>query len=148
MKLVPLLVATGAAAVLAGTGAAAAASGPSCSLASPKRVKSALGLTVASPSVTRNGPVTVCLFASNPPLLVRFQTHETASMFAAGRKGFGQHGEPTKTVNGLGTQAYSSSIGSTSNTIVVLKSTTELLITGNEPLTKLVALAKLILPSL
>jgi hypothetical protein len=148
MKLVPLVLATGAAAVLASTGTAAAVSGPSCSLASAKRVKSAVGLTVASPSVTKNGPVTVCLFTSTPVLLVRFETNETASMFAVGRKGFGQHGEPTKTVNGLGTEAYSSSIASTSNTIVVLKSKTELLITANEPLAKLVALAKLILPSL
>ena len=148
MKLVPLVLATGAAAVLASTGTAAAVSGPSCNLASAKRVKSALGITVASPSATKNGPVTVCLFASTPELLVRFETNETASLFAVGRKSFGQHGEPTKTVNGLGTEAYSSSTGSTSNTIVVLKNKTELLITANEPLAKLVALAKLILPSL
>jgi hypothetical protein len=148
MKLVPLVLATGAAAVLASTGTAAAASGPSCNLASAKRVKAALGLTVASPSATKSGPVTVCLFTSTPPLLVRFETNATESLFAFGRKSFGQHGEPTKTVNGLGTQAYSSSIRSTSNTIVVLKSKTELLITANEPLAKLVTLAKLILPSL
>jgi len=149
MKLVTLILATGATAALASTGAAAAASGPSCSLASAKRVKSALGLTVGSPSVTKNGPVTVCEFASTSPLLVRFETNESASMFAAGRKGFTQHGEPTKTVSGLGTAAYSSSLaGGKSNTIVVLKDTTELLITGAEPLAKLEALAKLIVPSL
>jgi hypothetical protein len=148
MKLVPLVVATGAAAVLAGTGVAAAASGPSCDLASAKRVKSTVGITVGAASVTKNGTVTVCFFASSPPLLVRFQTNETQSLFTVGRKGFGQHGEPTKTVTGIGTEAYSSNIGSTSNTIVVLKGKTELLITANEPLAKLVALAKLILPSL
>jgi hypothetical protein len=148
MKLVPLVLAISAAAVLAGTGEAAAVSGPSCSLASPKLVKSALGITVKAPIVTRNGPVTVCLFTSTPSLLVRFETNETAAMFAAGRKGFSQHGEPTKTVNGLGTEAYSSSMGSRSNTIVVLKGTVELLITGAEPLTKQEALAKLLLPSL
>lgn len=147
MKLGPLILAAGAAGVLAGAGTAAAAAGPSCNLASPARVKSALGLTVKSPSVTRNGPVTVCLFASAPPLLVRFETNETAALFAIGRKSFAQHSEPTKTVSGLGSQAYSSSIGST-NTIVALTNKTELLITGNEPLAKLVALAKLILPSL
>ena len=149
MKLVPLVLATGAAAVLASTATAAAASGPSCSLASAKSVKSALGITVASPSVTKNGPVTVCLFTSTSALLVRFETNETASMFAVGRKSFGQHGEPTKTVNGLGTTAYSSTFaGGKSNTIVVLKNKTELLITANEPLAKLEALAKVILPSL
>jgi hypothetical protein len=148
MKLIPFVLATGAAAVLASTGTAAAASSPSCSLASAKRVKSAIGITVASPSVTKNGPVTVCVFASTPPLLVRFETSETEAKFTIGRNSFAKHGQKTKTVNGLGGQAYSSSIGHTSNTIVVFKNTTELLITGNEPLPKLVALAKLILPSL
>jgi hypothetical protein len=149
MKLVPLVLATGAAAVLASTATAAAVSGPSCNLASAKSVKSALGITVGSPSVTKNATVTVCLFATMPGLLVRFETNETASLFALGRRSFGQHGEPTKTVNGLGTKAYSSTLaGGKSNTIVVLKNKTELLITANEPLAKLKALAKLILPSL
>ena len=149
MKLVPLVLAAGAAAALASTGTAAAVSGPSCNLASAKSVKSALGITVGSPLVTRNATVTVCLFSGTPPLLVRFETNETASLFAVGRKSFGQHGEPTKTVNGLGTKAYSSTLaGGKSNTIVVLKNKTELLITANEPLAKLEALAKLILPSL
>jgi hypothetical protein len=148
MKLVPLVLATGAAVALASTGTAAAVSGPSCNLASAKSVKSALGITVGSPSVTKNGPVTVCEFASTSPLLVRFETNESASMFAAGQKSFTQHGQPTKTVNGLGTKAYSSIFKGKTNTIVVLKDKTELLITANEPLAKLEALAKLILPSL
>lgn len=148
MKRVALFLALAGAAVIAGTATAAAASAPTCSLASPARVKTALGITFASASIERNGPVTLCIFAGKAPLLVRFETGETMPLFAAGRKGFGQHGEKTKTVSGLGTAAYSSSIGATSNTIVVLKGRTELLITGSEPLAKLEALAKLILPSL
>ena len=69
-------------------------------------------------------------------------------MFAAGQKSFTQHGLPIKTVNGLGKEAYSSTFKGEANTIVVLENKTELLITGNEPLAKLEALAKLILPSL
>jgi len=149
MKLAPLILATGAAAILAGTATATAASTPSCSLASTKRVKAALGITVGSATVTRNGPVTVCLFMSTPALLVRFETKETPALYSYGRKGFSQHHEPTKTVTGLGTSAYSASLaGGKSNTIIVLKGTVELLITGAEPLHKLEALAKLILPSL
>ena len=122
---------------------------PSCSLASARRIKSALGITVTAPLVTKNGPVTVCQFmnVNGTGLLVRFQTSETAALFAAGRNGFAQHGVATKAVRGLGTKAYSSSIGSTS-TIVVLKGKIELLITANVSLPKVVALAKLILPSL
>jgi hypothetical protein len=121
--------------------------GPSCNLASPSKVKSALGVAVSSPSATNNATITVCQFTTDPGLLVRFETKESASLFALGRKGFQTHGEPTKTVAGLGTEAYSSSIGGT-NTIVVLKNTTELLVTASVPLAKVVALAKLILPSL
>ena len=122
-------------------------SGPSCKLASAKRVKSALGITVASPLVTKNRTVTVCQFRSNSGLLVRFETDESASLFAVGRKSFEKHGEATKTVNGLGTKAYSASAGGFT-TIVVLKNNTELLVTAKVSLAKIVALAKLILPSL
>lgn len=122
-------------------------SGPSCNLASAKRVKSALGITVASPSVTKNRTVTVCQFRSKSGLLVRFQTSESASLFAVGRKSFEKHGEPTKTVNGLGMKAYSSS-AARFTTIVVLKNNTELLVTAKVSLAKIVGLAKLILPSL
>ena len=122
-------------------------SGPLCNLVSAKKVKSALGITVASPSVTKNRTVTVCQFMSNSGLLVRFQTNETASLFAVGRKSFQKHGEATRTVNGLGTKAYSSSAGG-SATIVVLEHNTELLVTAKVSLAKIVALAKLILPSL
>ena len=104
-------------------------------------------LRAGAPLVTRNGPVTVCQFMSKPALLVRFETNETTSLFAAGRKGFVQHGAPTKPVGGLGTTAYSSTFGGAS-TIVVLQDKTELLITGSSPLPKLETLAKLILPSL
>jgi hypothetical protein len=120
---------------------------PSCNLASAKKVKSALGITVGAPLVTRNGPVTVCQFESKVALLVRFETSETAALFAAGRKSFAQHGAPTKPVSRLGTSAYSSSFGG-ANTIVVLKGKTELLITSTDSLAQVEALAKLILPSL
>jgi hypothetical protein len=129
--------------------APARAAGPPCSIASAKRVKSALGVTIVGPpSVTTNGPVTVCQFrTANSGLLVRFETHASQSLFAFGRKSFGQHGAPTKTVSGIGTKAYSSSLQG-SNTLVVLKNTTELLVTSSISLTKLEALARLILPSL
>ena len=125
----------------------AQAATPSCSLASAARVRSALGVTVASPQVMKNATVTVCQFITTSALLVRFQTAETTQLFAFGRKSFGQHGLPTKTVGGLGTKAYSASTQG-SNTLVILQGTTELLVQGRTPLPKLEALAKLILPSL
>jgi hypothetical protein len=127
---------------------AAQSASPSCSLASATKIKSALGITVsAAPSVTRNGPVTVCQFRVATGLLVRFQTSETAALFAFGRKSFATHGETTRTLNGIGTKAYSSTIGK-EVTVVVLQNKTELLILARAPLAKVEALAKLILPSL
>jgi hypothetical protein len=123
------------------------AAGLPCSLASAAKVRSALGMTVGAAQATRNGPVTVCQFMSGTGLLVRFQTSVSASRFASGRKSFGKQGVSTKTIAGVGSNAYFASIHGT-NTLVVLERTTELLITANAPQAKLTALAKLILPSL
>ena len=133
-------------AVLAGTASAQAAT-PSCSLASASRVKSALGVTVAAPQVTKNGPVTICQFITASALLVRFQTSETMALYTFGRKSFGKQGVSTKTVSGLGSNAYTASIGGL-HSLVVLQGKTELLVQGKTPLQKLEALARLILPSL
>jgi hypothetical protein len=142
------LIAVSAASGALAAAAPAHAAGPSCSVASPQKVKAALGITVGPASVTRNGPVTVCeLRTASSGLLVRFQTSETSAMFAFGRKSFAKNGIPTRTVTGIGTKAYSASLqGST--TLVVLQQTTELLVTSTLPLAKLEALARLILPSL
>jgi hypothetical protein len=126
----------------------APAASPTCKLASSAKVKSALGFTVPAALVTKNGPVTVCQFESSTDLLVRFETSETAPLFAFGRKSFTQHGYPTTAVNGLGTKAYSSRAGAKTITLVVLQGKTELLITALAPLAKIEALARLILPSL
>lgn len=120
---------------------------PSCSLASAKAVKAAFGTTIGAPTVTKNGPVTVCQYASSTLLLVRFETGETAARFAAGRNSFKTHGESTTSVKGVGTGAYSSTIGG-ATTLVVLKGTTELLLTATSSQPKIISLAKLILASL
>jgi hypothetical protein len=141
-------VAIGAVIALAGSaGAASALAAPSCSLASPAKVRSALGVSVGSPMVTKNKTVTICQFSTGSGLMVRFETSETAPLFAFGKKSFAQHGAPTKAVSGIGSKAYSASVSGT-NTLVVLKGTTELLVLGHVPLGKLEALAKLLLPSL
>jgi hypothetical protein len=126
----------------------AAQSAPSiCSLASPAKVKSALGFGVGAPIVTKNGPVTVCQYVVKTGLIVRFETSETAAMFAFGQKSFATHGEKTKPVSGVGAKAYTSTIGKVI-TLVVLQGKTELLITASQPLPRLETLAKLIVPSL
>ncbi|HZU80985.1 MAG TPA: hypothetical protein VE991_13790 [Acidimicrobiales bacterium] len=126
----------------------------SCSDVPASEVNSALGTTVGDPSSTVNGPVTVCTYKSTSPVatvIVRFQTGMTQSSFTSDRSQFDQHGEPTQSVSGIGDAAYSSSIGSgqyTNNTLVVLKGSTELLVTAPASLAQVQALAQQILPKL
>jgi hypothetical protein len=118
-------------------------------------VQSALGLSVGSPTSQVNGAVTVCTYSgtgSTPAtVIVRFETGMTQAGFATAKAGFGQHGEPTTDVNGLGDAAYSSTLGAAQfqqNTIVVLKGSTELLISAPATLAQVEALANQILPSI
>jgi len=101
------------------------------------------------------GPVTVCTYAgagtSPSTVLIRFATGSTAASFAAGKAAFAGHQEPTTDVAGLGKAAYSSTLASGSlmqNTVVVLRGSTELLISAPAPLSQVEALARQVLPSL
>ncbi|MHB8680979.1 MAG: hypothetical protein ACYDA2_02645 [Acidimicrobiales bacterium] len=144
-----------------GTTTTASASGPSnkssspgCGLVSAAEVNAALGTNVGSPSAQPNGSVTVCTYTSSSPIatvIVRFQTGMSMSDFATARAQFDQHGETTTSVSGLGDAAYSSSAGTgqyQQNTIVVLKGSTELLITAPASLDQVEALARQVLPSI
>jgi hypothetical protein len=146
MKLVLLAVAT-AVAILASAGSAAAR-GINCGVATPAKVKAALGVTVSSPYRSNAGPVTVCEYkiSAKNDLEVRVQTHASAAVFARSRTSLNKLGG-TKTVRGLGSPAYSASFGG-ANTLVVFKHGVLLELIVKEPLGKIEALAKLVLPSL
>lgn len=125
--------------------------GPSCNLVSPGEIKAVLGVTVTKPSVTADGPVTVCTYTGAKVLLVRFETGMSSADFAEARKGFDANGESTKSFTGLHLPAYSSVLGSgrfATSTLAVLKGSTELLVTGPFPLTKLVGLVEKTLPAM
>jgi hypothetical protein len=125
---------------------------PSCGLVPASEVNDALGFNVQSPSSQVNGPVTVCTYNGSPgSVIVRFQTGEDASTFAADKQRSQQNGELTTDVPGLADAAYSSQVGSgrsQSNTLVVLKGSTELLITASATFDDINALARQILPSI
>lgn len=154
-----LILAAAAVAVLA-TGPAAFAKAkakahaPSCGLATPAMVNTALGTNVTAPKVTKQGSVLVCTYpegALSDKALIRYETGMTAKTFAASESGFTQHGEPVTPATGYGSQAYSSTIGGgdyVTNTLVVLKGRTELLVTASAPLNQVEALASAILPKL
>ena len=136
------------------TGGSSGGSSPSCSSVPASEVNTALGTNVGNPSVQPNGAVTVCTYTSQSPIatvIVRFETGMTQSSFTTARSQFDQHGEPTSTVSGIGDAASSSSTGTgqyQSNTIVVLKGSTELLVTAPASLSQVESLAQEILAKL
>jgi hypothetical protein len=128
-----------------------AAAAPTCKLAPASLVNATLGTAVKAPTTVAAGPVVTCNYGKGglPNLvIVRFQTGMNAASFAAARKQFDAHGEKTVAVKGFGPNAYSSTLGKGAyavNTLVVLKGSTELLVTGPASLPKVEALAKKVL---
>ena len=133
---------------------AANAKAPSCATVSPQLIKTTLGIAVPAPQATPNGSVLVCTFGQtgqSKQVIVRFESGESKPAFAASRKQFDAHGEPTKVFAGLGVPAYSSVIGSgayLNSTVVALKGSTELLATAPAPLSKVAVLVKKTLAAL
>ncbi len=125
-----------------------------CALAPASTVNAALGTAVGAPQSDVNGSVTVCTYKSiNPPqsVIVRIDTSTNASAFVASKSQFVTQGETTTPVSGLGDQAFSSTLSAgsiTNSTIVVLKGSASLLITGSASLAQVEALATQLLPHL
>jgi hypothetical protein len=150
MKIVVLFTLMAAAASVTSTSGAVRLAGgiASCSQIPSSKVQAMLGAPVGPPQVQKNGPVSVCTYGGT---LVRVETAVTSKQFQFGRKQFGIHGEPTKAVPGLGDAAYSSVIGAgghATDTVVVLKGSTELLVTGETPLQRIETFARSVLPSM
>jgi len=128
---------------------------PSCRSVLPAEVQDSLGLSVGAPSTQVNGTVNVCTYTGTgttpSTVIVRFESAMTPASFAAAKAGFAQHQEPTTDVAGLGDAAYSSTIGSAQvqqNTVVVLKGSSELLVTAPAPVDRIELLARRLLPSI
>jgi hypothetical protein len=134
-----------------GAGASLRPQALSCGKVSAIEIKSALGIAVGTTKVTTAGSSTTCTY-THSTMIVKVSGGFSPASFAADRKSFDSHGEPTKTVVGLGSSAFSSTIGVgaySTNTIVVLKGATELLITAPQvSLGKVEGLAKTVLKTI
>jgi hypothetical protein len=87
--------------------AASAASSSQCSVSPPAMVGKALGLPVGKLIPSIEGPVTVCAYAGQYEVIVRYQTGETAATFAQTRSSqAGVRQQSVTTVRGLGDGAY------------------------------------------
>ena len=134
--------------------ASAATKPPGCALVPPSLVSTVYGASFGPPKAQTSGPVQVCLFLATTPVisvLVRFETDESAAAFNAARKQFDARGEHTVTSPRFGQKAYTVLLGSgrvSTGTVVVLKGSTELLVSGTGSLAKCEALADKVLPKL
>jgi hypothetical protein len=150
MKIAVLLTISAAVASLTSASNAARLGGrvTSCTQIPSSKVHEMLGTPAGPAQVQKNGPVSVCTYEGT---IVRVETAVTSKQFQFGRTQFGAHGEPTKSVPGLGDSAYSSVIGAGVNatrTVVVLKGNTELLVTGQTPLQRIETFERSVVPSL
>lgn len=108
------------------------AAAPNCAVAPAPVVSSTLGKQVSEPSEIANAAVTECTYLSSGggggTVIVRYQTQENATTFAAGRHGFEESGQPTTDVKGFLDEAYytSSEFGdNVTNTLVARKGSVE-----------------------
>ncbi len=123
----------------------------SCPSIPASEVNRELGTSVGPPTSRVEGPVTVCVYKSTTEpqsAIVRIETGTSAAAFAAARAQFDKQGETTTPAPGLGDQAYTSTLtagGITNSTVVVLKGSTSLLVTGSATVPQVEALAGQIL---
>lgn len=114
--------------------AKAAAGKPTCDLAPAALVNSTLGTNVAAPQAQNLDRVVVCRYSpasGSGSVVVRIQTDMSQATFTASRKISDNTGMPTTDLPGFADLAYTSTLkaGShTTNTVVALKGTVELIV--------------------
>jgi hypothetical protein len=134
--------------------ASAATKPPGCAVVPSSLVGTVYGASFGPPKAQTSGPVQVCFFSAVAPVitvLVRFQAGESDAAFNAARKQFDARGEHTVASRRFGPQAFTVVLGSgraETGTVVVLKGSTELLVSGTGSLAKCEALANKVLPKL
>jgi hypothetical protein len=110
-----------------------AASTAECAKVPSDQVGKALGLSVGKVTAVTEGPVTVCSYAGKYAVVVRYQTGESASLFAQARQNQASLHESVGTVTGLGDSAYFASYAASkpvTNTLGVLQGGTAVFITS------------------
>jgi hypothetical protein len=123
----------------------------SCASIPASEVNTDLGTSVGPPSSEIQGSVVVCTYKSSTApqsAIVRIETGTDAAAFVASKAQFATQGQTTPDAPGLGDQAYTSTLtagGITNSTVVVLKGTTSILVTGSATVPQGEALAARIL---
>ena len=119
------------------SGKPATAAAVSCAVAPASMVNAALGTNVGDPQEQLVGHGAVCRYApvagAKGNVIVRIQTDTTRALFDQGRATSDSSGLPTTNLPGFEDAAYTSTISAgsvTTNTVVALKGTVQILVSS------------------
>jgi len=114
-----------------------ATAAPTCALAPAAMVNAALGMNVGDPKEQLVGHGAVCRYApvagGKGNVIVRIQTDTTRALFDQGRSTSDHNGIPTADLAAFEDAAYTSTISAgsvTTNTVVALKGTVQILVSS------------------
>jgi hypothetical protein len=122
-----------------------------CALLSASEVGSTMGVTVGPPNPLVHGAVTTCTYKAAvlaQSVIIEYDISASSATFATDRSKIESHHVVTTSVPGLGSEAYSfseSSGSNTVNTVVTLQGTLQTIVTGTSSLTQVQTLAEEIL---
>lgn len=120
-----------------------------CKLVPPSIVATALEESMSFPTTLTRGATTECGYraehSSKTAVIIRYDTDANAAGFVAHRTAFERHGLKLGPIIGMGDQAYyfaDQSGRSTVTTVVVLKGSLQVLVTGTSALNPIGAIAR------
>jgi hypothetical protein len=120
-----------------------------CTLVSRTLVATALNESMYAPTALTRGATTECAYraesVANATVIIRYDTDTTASAFVKYRTTFERHGLKLGPVTGLGDQGYyftEQAGGMTVSTVVLLKGSLQLLVTGTAAVNPIGSIAR------
>jgi hypothetical protein len=118
-------------------------------LVSRTLVATALSESMYAPTTLTRGATTECAYlaesVANATVIIRYDTDTTASAFATARAAFEGHGLKLGPITGLGDQGYyfTEQTGNTTvSTVVLLKGSLQLLVTGTAAVNPIGSIAR------
>ncbi len=120
-----------------------------CKLVSPSVVATALSESMTFPETLVHESTTECVYRSkagtSTAVLIRYDTNSSDSLFAKSKAAFQRRGQKLGPITGLGDQAYyfNEQSGQVSvTTVVLVKRTLQLLVTGSATLDQIGSIAR------
>ena len=115
----------------------------------PSVIATALSASMTFPETLNHRSTTECVYRSkqgtSAAVLIRYDTNSSNSTFAKSKEAFARHGQKLGPITGLGDQAYyfTEQIGRVSvTTVILLKGSLQLLITGSATLDQTGSIAR------